>query len=299
MPSLWVGVVCLMLVGLCVCDQGLQWQVYNNTAMMGAPVLDVTVPTLAISHAGATPFSGELLGTVTFPQDGVVKLTCNFSNTSVAFVWIADHLVCQDGNVYKPPPGDFDNPIFVRAGEQYVVRAHVYFSLVSECKPSVALGCYNDSNHGCGFSLADRSSDLTLASCATLCSTKGLPVAGPETGSECWCGAAAPSKCAKVSDAECNVTCPGDKSEDCGAPGRLQAFTYTCESGPASAVTLSVQYNYFNKTLPAPLPLAWLQTQLPTPELRRRELQSGLVTGWGSWLHHSIMAVVKLPEVDS
>lgn len=293
-----VAAACGSLVQASVGGQGLRWQVYNNTAMMGSPILDSTLSSLALTVSGATPFSGEVTGTVSFPQDGVVKFSCNFANTSVAFVWIADHLVCQDGNVYKPTPGQFDNPLFVKAGVLYVVRVHVYYSLINQCEPATSFGCYNDSNHGCGFKMVERTDSLTQASCATYCHASGLAVAGPETGAECWCGAAAPTSCPKVDIAQCNTSCPGKPDEMCGAPWRLQAYSYACTTTAASSVGLSLLYNYFNASAPALLPTAWLQPSLPEPEQQRRALQAGVAVGWGSWLHRSIMAVVKLPEVS-
>lgn len=46
----------------------------------------------------------------------------------------------------------------------------------------------------------------------------------------------------------------------------------------------------------AGIPLTSFIPQLPAVEKKREALQQGLLQGWGTWLHRSVLTVVKLPE---
>ena len=61
-----------------------------------------------------------------------------------------------------------------------------------------------------------------------------------EDGAHCFCGQTADvqsanAKARSVDKAQCVASaCRGDPSEpECGAPGRLLAFAYSCDDGPA------------------------------------------------------------------
>ena len=77
---------------------------YNNTALAGEPVsrsiLNDT-SSIRFGSSGQPSFSNEITGTVTFPSAGLFDFQCTFQGTTLGFVWIDGHLVCQDGNAYN------------------------------------------------------------------------------------------------------------------------------------------------------------------------------------------------------
>lgn len=60
---------------------------------------------------------------------------------------------------------------------------------------------------------------MTIDKCAIAC--PGYKVFGIESGSECFCGDAIRSASVTTDDSECDFVCPGDSSEKCGGPNRL------------------------------------------------------------------------------
>jgi hypothetical protein len=83
-------------------DHGLTLKVYANTALAGTPVSTrlLSSPELelpAAQHGGA--WSAEVVGTVAFPQSGgLFNFSCDFVGTTLGFVWVDGHRVCNDGN---------------------------------------------------------------------------------------------------------------------------------------------------------------------------------------------------------
>ena len=93
---------------------GLTLQVFDNTALAGPAVVTKTLSAAAFSlpassYGGA--FSASLHGTIELHGAGSWwNFSCDFGNTTVGFVWIDGHLVCQDGKAYaQPSPGSTDN----------------------------------------------------------------------------------------------------------------------------------------------------------------------------------------------
>ena len=277
-------------------DQGLLLDVFNNSVLYGRPFFSQILPSLNFRHDTTFPFSAELQGTVSFPKAGMVKINCSFLNTTVAFVWINDFLVCQDGHAYQPGPASYNNPIPVLPSQAYVVRAHIYFNGFATCAPSTMLGCFNDTGHDCAFTLGLRSDALTQETCALSCHMQGKAVAGGETGNECWCGSSL-SACSPVSASHCTMPCAGNQSQSCGAPWVLEPFLMNCSVSYSATVGLDVLWSYFNATSPAPFPSSWLSTEIPVPEQQRRTLQKNLTQGWNTWLSHNILSLAHLPEV--
>jgi hypothetical protein len=111
------------------------------------------------------------------------------------------------------------------------------------CKIHHTIGCYNDNDWRGGkqpglvlpayqASMHGRSS---LESCAAACNSVKLSVAGVNDGSDCFCGAAADLEKPAVTargrpKTECMATaCDADpKEKECGGPGRLLAYHFTC-----------------------------------------------------------------------
>ena len=293
----------VLFISLCLfaisveAQQGLRWKFYNNSGFSGDPLRDVILRSFGTAEVVDDSFSGELTGTVQFPTDGAIVITCSFSNTTSAFVWIDDHLVCQDENVYHPPPGSTDNPIFVSQNRSYTIRAQVYFKAAQDCVPVASFGCFNDSQHECAFKQTYQGSSLTPSFCAAKCNNIGSFIAAVEDGDQCFCGSTLKACGPLVPDTMCNKSCTGEPSLPCGASWLLHAFNYSCTSIPGpTSVSFEVLWSLFNTTSPAPFPTKWLSPTLPTAESERISLQKGMAVGWGLWVHSTIMSIAHLPD---
>jgi hypothetical protein len=64
---------------------------------------------------------------------------------------------------------------------------------------------------------------MTVEKCSSFC--KGFAYFGLEYGKECYCGNVINASGQPVIDAECKFTCPGDKTQKCGAGDRLDVST--------------------------------------------------------------------------
>jgi hypothetical protein len=114
--------------------QGLTLKTYTNMALAGPPATTTVVGTASCSLPGGSPFSAELVGTLAFPPGGgMFHFECTWTNTTVGFVWVDGHMVCQDGHAYRPDAGKIDNPLPVNLFNRtkgvvasLPFRAHVY-----------------------------------------------------------------------------------------------------------------------------------------------------------------------------
>jgi hypothetical protein len=88
-------------------------------------------------------------------------------------------------------------------------------------------GCFIDGINGriLNHQQADNQQN-TLQSCVATCAAAGYDIAGTEYGVECYCdnfvyngGSLAPTQ------SDCNVPCPGNTAEDCGAGNRLSMYS--------------------------------------------------------------------------
>ncbi|QRW03063.1 glyoxal oxidase [Ceratobasidium sp. AG-Ba] len=70
---------------------------------------------------------------------------------------------------------------------------------------------------------------MTVDSCVSACATRAYAYAGAEYANECYCGnafAGASTGGGSVPpESECNMPCPGDSSQICGAGNRLSVYT--------------------------------------------------------------------------
>ena len=103
-------------------------------------------------------------------------------------------------------------------------------------------GCYNDTNHQCGFSEGFPEAFETNNSwlnAATVCNSNGWNFAGAEDGrgAEVLCSDKPPT-CPQVDDSHCNRACPNNThsglNETCGSDWMLRLVNYTCEHEVAS-----------------------------------------------------------------
>lgn len=67
----------------------------------------------------------------------------------------------------------------------------------------------------------------TIESCTSACYNAGYTLAGTEYSVECWCGTSVQAGGAPASVSECNMVCPGNSTQYCGGPNRLNLYNYT------------------------------------------------------------------------
>ena len=124
--------------------------------------------------------------------------------------------------------------------------------------------CYVLCSYYCGTHVCYlKGNRLSLESCAAACANQGLPVAGVENGTNCFCGtadelASAAAKARVVSKTECEGTaCQGNpKESECGAHGRLLAYHYTCAPPPSPSPSPGPAPPYVH-VVPTPEVAAW------------------------------------------
>lgn len=90
--------------------------VANTTTSISIPDISTTQQTL----------SSIVSGTITFPSLGLYSFQCQILHTSMRFMWIDGHLLCQDGHVYNITHSSTDNPLPIRRRKTFPFRAHVY-----------------------------------------------------------------------------------------------------------------------------------------------------------------------------
>ncbi|TFK82488.1 WSC-domain-containing protein [Polyporus arcularius HHB13444] len=116
-----------------------------------------------------------------------------------------------------------------------------------------ALGCLSDNSTraltGYGFS----SNQMTIDSCLSTCASHGLPLAGIEYGSECYCGASFENGLGTpIDEATCSMGCSGDSSSTCGGSWALTAFRSKNTSGVAPSSTSAPSISVFSSATSAP-----------------------------------------------
>ncbi|KAK7425150.1 hypothetical protein QQX98_000064 [Neonectria punicea] len=104
-------------------------------------------------------------------------------------------------------------------------------------------GCWTEATNGRALnSKTYAKDDMTLESCAAFCD--GYDFFGTEYGRECYCGNKLNTGSVKADNQkDCSFTCPGDKTQYCGAGNRLQLYTkgvvVTTSSTSSSSTALS------------------------------------------------------------
>lgn len=88
-------------------------------------------------------------------------------------------------------------------------------------------GCWVDGVGGriLNYQVPDNP-NLTLQSCAKACADLGYTVAGAEYFRQCFCGKQIVNGGVRAkSETECNSACDGDKTQNCGGPGRMSIMS--------------------------------------------------------------------------
>ena len=161
-------------------DGGVTLSVWNNSAWTGLPHLSEVRPGLAFQGDLPTGSTLEMVGTLELPAGSTeYNFSCSFANTTMGFLWIDDHLVCQDGNVYKPPVSRTDLPLkrLSKASLPVVLRAYTAPSQRSRGNASF-VGNFFDGDHGLSgprvLRFGPQSYGFSPQSCADAC-TQYLP----------------------------------------------------------------------------------------------------------------------------
>ena len=154
---------------------GVTLSVWNNSAWAGEPQSSEVVPGLSLSRELPTGSTLEMVGTLELPAGSQeYNFSCSFGNTTMGFLWIDDHLVCQDGNIYKPPVSRTDLPLrrLSKASLPVVLRAYTAPARLPRGKVHF-IGNYFDGNHGLAgprvLRFGPQSYGFTPQSCADAC----------------------------------------------------------------------------------------------------------------------------------
>jgi hypothetical protein len=79
----------------------------------------------------------------------------------------------------------------------------------------------------------------SVDSCAATCFQKGYSWAGVEYGSQCYCNSAGITNNAQLKpngDADCNMPCKGNATQNCGQSGTIQVYNIGLTSPPNSRI---------------------------------------------------------------
>ena len=106
-------------------------------------------------------------------------------------------------------------------------------------------GCWSDQTSRSLNNLSYTGSANTIDRCTSTCAQGGNTIAGLEFGSQCFCGRALGYEATQVVGTSCNMACPGNSTETCGAPNRLSLFSNgrpTIQSAPGTPETIGDFY---------------------------------------------------------
>ncbi|WVW80508.1 hypothetical protein I302_102492 [Kwoniella bestiolae CBS 10118] len=108
----------------------------------------------------------------------------------------------------------------------YNYTSYVPPQLVASVGTYQLQGCYTEPSNGRALAAYSftNSTGMSAEWCVSGCQLKGYAYAGMEYGQECWCDNKLSTSSAKVTDSSCNMLCPGNQREYCGAGGKLALY---------------------------------------------------------------------------
>ncbi|KAI9890524.1 MAG: hypothetical protein M1814_003863 [Vezdaea aestivalis] len=170
--------------------------------------------------------------------DKTCGMTCTGNNTE--FCGAGSLLsVYKVGGNYTPPSSTSSasassTPSSVPSGAPTINRG---------VKPYSYLGCYREPNGARALTVPGPASDtLTIASCLAACNANGYQYAGAEYGRECFCGNTLNAGALVQTDASCDMTCAGNKTEYCGSSNLLSLYkANSTGTSSSSSVSSSVK----------------------------------------------------------
>ena len=77
---------------------------YPNAALHGKPSSTTAQSLEDVTLSGFAGKSAEISGQLEVSADSYYAFNCTFEGGQLVFVWIDDHLICQDGKVYTAVP---------------------------------------------------------------------------------------------------------------------------------------------------------------------------------------------------
>lgn len=108
----------------------------------------------------------------------------------------------------------------------YNYTAYVPPQLVPTVGTFKLQGCYSEPPNARAlpaYSFTNTTS-MTAELCVAGCQAKGYTFAGVEYGQECWCDKALSVNSVKLANSACNMLCPGNQREYCGAGSKLAVY---------------------------------------------------------------------------
>jgi WSC domain len=103
-------------------------------------------------------------------------------------------------------------------------------------------GCFKEPGGIRALTNSVSVANSTNEACFTACSAAGYSVSGNEYGTECYCGNAFSAGTTSASESDCNMPCPGNSTEACGAGNRLSIYSnlanVTIQSPPTLPLTV-------------------------------------------------------------
>lgn len=86
------------------------------------------------------------------------------------------------------------------------------------------IGCHTEATTGRALSRQISLESTTVEACVEACAAEGLPFAGVEYSSECFCGESLKSSAVRAPAADCYLPCSGNRTEVCGGNSRLNVY---------------------------------------------------------------------------
>lgn len=100
-------------------------------------------------------------------------------------------------------------------------------------------GCFTEGSAGRALSANYlATSDMTIEYCAANCT--GYTYFGVEYGSECYCGSSLGVGSVKTAEDDCNMNCPGNTTQICGAGNRLTLYSLSGKTSGSSSLSSTV-----------------------------------------------------------
>jgi Trehalase len=239
-------------------SHGITFKYYDNMGLAGTPSFTTILNTTSFSipltlllrltpehktttttttpTKQATPFSAELYGSLVVPPQGATyQFFCSWLGSSMGFVWVDGHMVCQDGNTYQTNADDMDDALPMNNNNNI-----------------------RDGHHKSG-------------------SSRGIVKQLPFRAHFYFNGTLRPKDIVRRTKIGLSVEW-SVRPTTTTATGRSDTDT-----GGESAIV--------------PIPTTLLHPWLKESEARRDTLQRQLASsGWGPWLHSSMLSLVLLPD---
>jgi len=110
-------------------------------------------------------------------------------------------------------------------------------------------GCVTDDTSHAFSKTSLQLPNMTNVQCQSFCARKGMPLAGTEYGTQCFCGYNLQPKINNVTTYCNSMICAGNRSEYCGGPSILTIWTSTTYAGSYNPVLPAVDATIPNSSI--------------------------------------------------